>query len=115
MPDGDNSQNKKWVFTRATLKKDVFHTALDGLLGVILVFIFTRPASWPELLTTGLILIGAILPDLLQGIYYTKKVDFLKPVQKLHDYMHSGIRLSSYPLIGIPFQLIILFISILFF
>lgn len=115
MPDGGNSHNKKWVFTRAALKKDIFHTGLDGLFGILLVSIFTRPSSWPELLAAGCIIIGAILPDVLQGVYYTKKADFLKPLQKLHDYTHSEIKLSPYPLIGIPFQLLILFISILFF
>ena len=114
MSDRTDTRNKKWVFTRTTLKKDILRTTLDGMLGITLILVFAPPISFSGLLTSGLIVVGAILPDFLQGIYYTKKADFLKPVKNFHDYVHSKINLSPYPLLGIPFQIIILFISILF-
>ena len=75
-------------------------------------YVNARPQSLHEALPLAAAVIGGILPDFLQGVYFTKKAEFLKPLQKLHDFMHTKIKLGPYPLIGIPFQVAILILSL---
>ncbi|TSC69519.1 MAG: hypothetical protein G01um101466_12 [Parcubacteria group bacterium Gr01-1014_66] len=95
-----------------TLLTDLNHMIFDGVLAIGILFFFMRPEVLRDWLMFGAIAIGSTLPDFLQGVYFTKKAAFLKPLQLFHDRMHTKIKLGPYPLIGIPFQLTILFLSL---
>ena len=111
---GENPDKREWQFKTNRFSKDFFHFAFDGFLGAGIAFLIIRPASLHEFFLWSLIIVGSCLPDFLQGVYYTRKAEFLKPISRLHSRMHTKIRLGPYPLLGVPFQLLILGISLWF-
>lgn len=115
---GRNEQKLQWsadqahIFRRRVIR-DIGHFAVDGLLGVGITLLLTRPVSAEEWLWIIGAIAGGILPDFLQGAYLSGAA-FLRPLQRFHDRCHTKIKLGPYPLIGIPLQIIILFIAISF-
>ncbi len=107
-----NADARRWHIHSTHFLKDVRNMACDGFLGLALVFAITRPTTARELLWALLAVIGGALPDFLQGVYYTHRAKFLRPLQHFHDLMHTTIRLGAYPLIGIPFQGAILLLAL---
>ena len=112
--DEENLEKREWKFRGNTFWRDFSHFAFDGFLGAGILFLIVRPTSWHDFLLWSGVIIGGCLPDFLQGVYYTRKAEFLKPHSRFHNWIHSKIKLGPYPLIGIPFQLVILFISLRF-
>lgn len=113
-PHGEKSQTRRWPFASAAFKKDIVRIACDGALGMVLVLLIGQPASFATAIPFLLAAFGAMAPDLLQGIYFTGYAAFLKPFQKFHDFCHTKIKLSPYPAIGVPFQIIIAIAAIYF-
>lgn len=98
---------------RARIVRDIRTIALDGFLGAGVILIIARPASMEQWLWVTTAIAGGALPDFLQGAYLAG-ARFLKPLQTLHDRMHTRIRLWDRPEIGIPSQLLIVIAAILF-
>lgn len=96
---------KDIIFTRATFGLDLMRSALDALFGLAVVTLLIWPTSLQEWLFVLLTVVGGVLPDFLQGIHYGLRLNFLKPHQKIHDWIHARIRLNPYPRLGIPMQL----------
>lgn len=105
-------EERAWKFGDATFLRDVRNVACDGLLGILFVALITQPSSPSEILWLFFTAAGSILPDFLQGVYYTRRADFLRIIHRFHGFMHSKISLGPYPLIGIPFQAVIFFSAI---
>lgn len=100
-------EKRKWKLDDSTFLRDIRNIAFDGLMGTLLVALITSPSSTNEFLWLFLAASGAVLPDFLQGVYYTRRADFLRIIHHFHGFMHSKISLGPYPLIGIPFQAVI--------
>ncbi|MBI4137782.1 MAG: hypothetical protein HY472_00850 [Candidatus Sungbacteria bacterium] len=99
---------KEWRQTPASLKTDLLRTGFDALAGVALVFLIIRPKTRQEFFWASAAALGGILPDFLQGVYYIGgEPRWLAPLQNFHQKIHSKIALGPYPLIGIPFQILI--------
>jgi len=107
----DDPHKAKWNFKSREFWKDFFHVAADGFLGTFLLLFALWPLTPDKTLFAFLIILGSVLPDFLQGLYFTRKFEFLKPAQKFHNFFHTKIKLDRYLLIGIPLQLIILAIA----
>lgn len=105
---------KDIVFNRATFWLDLMRSAADAIFGLIAVALLVWPASSHSWLFVILSVVGGILPDFLQGIHYGLRLNFLKPHQSFHDWIHAKIKLGPYSKLGIPFQLIIVLIAIAF-
>lgn len=103
-----------WNFFDKVFWKDVFRFGIDAFIGFGVLLLFSWPESWPAFFKIFFISAGAVLPDFLQGVYFTRKAEFLRPVQRIHDFFHTRLRLGPYPLIGIPFQAIFFLTSIFF-
>jgi hypothetical protein len=112
--DRDEDLKKHWVITRASLSRDITHAALDAFLGTAFIFTFFPPTSLETFLWAAATIMGAVLPDFLQGLFMIRRPSWMYPIQKFHTIMHTKIKLGPYPLIGIPFQCII-FIFFLYF
>ncbi|MEK7541500.1 MAG: hypothetical protein AAB533_01485 [Patescibacteria group bacterium] len=114
----DDEQKLHWgagkarVF-RKRLVRDVRTFAADALLGVMIILLIIRPASHDQWWWVAGAVIGGVLPDFLQGVYLSGAA-FLRPLQYFHDWCHTNIKLGPYPLIGIPFQLVIAGIAVYF-
>ncbi len=105
---------KRKFSSRKDFLHDLARIAFDGVLGVAVVLAIFRPASLSELLIWLGVIMAGMLPDLLQGIYYTRRAEFLKPLQVFHDFIHTKIKLGPYPLVGVPVQAAIFLFCILF-
>lgn len=108
----DNSEKKVWRRDRAALARDFLRFALDGAAGMAIAFFLTRPDLSGNLLWFAAVVSGSVLPDALQGIYMAG-CHFLKSHQIFHDRVHSKIKLDVYPLIGVPFQIVIATIAVI--
>lgn len=109
-----NKEKRTWDFARHSSRRDFIMIAADALIGSAIALLLLPPHSLQALLVTLLTIVGAILPDFLQGVYLFTKWKFLAPIQKFHDYFHTNIRLGPYPLIGIPLQIVVALIAIFF-
>lgn len=108
LPKEPVTQGRVWQWQSREFWKDCNHIALDATIGIGIAFFALRPDSVVSWTRVALMALGAVLPDFLQGVYFTRRADFLKPVQQWHDQLHSKIKLGPYPWIGVPLQLIIL-------
>jgi hypothetical protein len=111
----ESSDTRKWNMGSAEFFQDIAKIAFDFALGSIVFFLLARPHTAPEFLHMFLTIAGSTLPDFLLGIYYTRRAEWLKPFQQFHGLMHTKIRLGPYPLIGVPFQIIIILVALIFF
>ncbi|MDP3771957.1 MAG: hypothetical protein Q8Q94_01105 [bacterium] len=107
-----NAEGRRWHFHSTHFLKDARNMACDGILGLTLVLALAHPTTVREFSWVLLAVIGGALPDFLQGVYYTRRAELLRPVQHFHDTMHTNIRLGAYPFIGIPFQGAILVLAL---
>jgi hypothetical protein len=112
--DRDEDLKKHWDLTRSSLSRDLAHTALDAFLGAAFIFTLFPPTSLDIFLWAVATIMGAVLPDFLQGLYMFRRPPWMHPIQSFHNIMHTKIKLGAYPLIGIPFQLVI-FLFFLYF
>jgi hypothetical protein len=110
----ENVDTLEWQFKDPRFWKDVTRFAFDALVGFGILLFFTHPQTLPEFLKIVLIAAGGVLPDFLQAVYFTRKAEFLKFAQRIHDFFHTNIRLGPYPLIGIPFQALFFLLSLYF-
>lgn len=110
----NGKDNIRWPFGTKSFWKDLSRFAMDGLLGVGILYLFLHPRHLEDFLFFSAIIAGSTFPDFLQGLYFTRYFNFLRPMQRFHDKIHTKIKLGPYPLIGIPLQAI-LFLSALYF
>lgn len=69
--------------------------ALDAiiLLGFLAIFLWVGPMVSPTVLLASMV--GALLPDALQGLYFATEWKWLKPFQNFHVSIHNA---SNHPL-----------------
>jgi len=82
---------------------------LDFILGVMIVSILTFAYPQKFLILAGIL--GALLPDFLQFIYYTFRIKWLKPFTWLHKKIHLYDNLPFR--LGFPAILIVSLMAIL--
>ena len=111
----ENTNHEKIIFTKKTFYNDLMRAGVDFAIGSIVVYVLFRPTTLNQYLFLIAIIAGSVLPDFLQGMYYGLHLKSIKIHQTFHDRMHTKIKLGPYPKIGIPFQLLIVIISLLFF
>ncbi len=107
----EDMEKLRWGRNRALMWRDLRHFALDGFIGAAVVLIAIRPVSAAQWTWAGLSIVGGVLPDFLQGLYFLG-MRFLLPLQRFHDLAHTKMRLGPYPLIGIPFQALIFLLAV---
>lgn len=90
IPHGDEHLLKDHLTRGQNLRRLVGAASLDGLilLGFIIIFLWTGPVADKSVLIASLT--GALLPDILQGLYFTTQWSWLKPFQNLHLAIHNA-------------------------
>lgn len=112
-PERDETAHVKKISIRhPKFGRDFIKMSLDGTLGLALMWFMIEPMSFENLTWIGLAVVGGCLPDFLQGVYTILGLKFLEPIHRFHNYVHTKILLGPYPLIGIPFQLLILVLAV---
>lgn len=78
----------------AAIARDLFKIFCDVLLGATLYYILQPiPFSLQALLPFGAVILGGILPDALQPVYYLWKRPPMTGIQQWHKFMHTNLRL----------------------
>lgn len=90
---------------------DLSKIALDGVLGLGLAFLLFRPQSWHDVLITLVGIVGGVLPDALEFLYWKLGGKPLVWLQRLHHATHFKEDIKN-PIIGASLQVV--FIGILF-
>lgn len=103
---------KLWSKNHSLILSDLWRVLSDLAIGALATLAVISPDSWQEALPLMVAAIGGVLPDALQGIYYTGKVPFLEPLHDFHNRVHTKIELGPYPLLGIPLQLVIVGVAL---
>ena len=114
LPENKDPTKRKWNYTTALLF-DLAKIALDFGVGILATLFFWQLSISESWLLLGAIILGSTLPDLLGGVYYTRRFDqILHPLHQFHNFVHTKIKLGPYPLLGIPFQIIMAAFAIWF-
>lgn len=100
-------ETKLWARNPSLLFHDLWRVGLDLMVGTAIGALAFTPRSLEDAIPLTIAITGGILPDILQGVYFTGKASFLKPLHTFHDRIHSKIGLGPYPLLGLPLQLLI--------
>ena len=107
----EDKENRRFGKNRNAIMKDIRNFAIDGCLGAAVVLVAVRPATSQQWIWAICAIIGGCLPDFLQGVYIFK-IKALRLHQNLHDIFHTKIRLGAYPMLGIPFQALIVLVAL---
>ncbi len=110
--EGVSVDVRKWRYSKSFFL-DFLRFAFDAILGLGILLLIFQPRSLRETLAVLIVVIGSVLPDFLQGLYLTRRFEFLQPVQRFHDLCHTKIKLGPYPILGVPFQLLIVSVTLL--
>jgi len=84
-------------------------SAIDLLLGVVIVFLFIFFSFGPLIIISAAL--GAALPDILEIFYNNFHLKFLKPFSKFHNFVHFKKKISFFQ--GLPVLLILLMLTFL--
>lgn len=111
--EGDGRRARVLGIDAKKLLRDIFKLLCDGVAGVVILFFLIQPeASVSGLAPFGLIILGAVLPDILQFVFWF----FPKgPMPFIHRF-HRWVHVSREPRgsIGFIVQIILIVMSILF-
>ena len=111
IPHGDTSVAKKY--------KNPIHIATAALVDliillIVIVFLFLNQINlFKPSIMAGML--GAMLPDILQGFYYIYRGKVFKRLQNIHNLFHDAIskKYEMNFILGLIFQFIILIILII--
>ncbi|MFH1315617.1 MAG: hypothetical protein ABIH67_04430 [Candidatus Uhrbacteria bacterium] len=89
IPHGDYELGKSIRKSKAQLKKILGFITLDAIVAIFLILILVNIKELVPLRAISWAIVGAVLPDLLVGIYDVTKNKWLKPINTLHFYFHD--------------------------
>ena len=112
--DKANSLNTNMVISKSSYK-DLLKVGADGICGLLFSFLILGGLYQHDLSMILMGALGGMLPDLLQFCYWMWKPKLLKPLQRLHNWAHTKIRIDDKPVLGVLSQLaIIIFVVFIF-
>jgi hypothetical protein len=92
----------------SVLLGDIARTGLDFVVGAALSFFLATPDGVSAIIIVGLGVVGGVLPDFLQLVYYILKAGPILQLQKFHQWVHAADRrLKTMPALGVPVQIVI--------
>jgi len=104
---------RQFIFKKYFLTKDLLKNLLDGVIGLggaILIIGF--PKDFLEFVLFGLIVFGAILPDILEALFVIKKWRVLESLHKFHLAIHGKRVFINKPFWGVISQILIIVLVI---
>ncbi|MDO8523544.1 MAG: hypothetical protein Q7S12_04705 [bacterium] len=93
--DVENPLNSDMIFGLNFIL-DLLDIGFDFFLALFLPFLIFGSAQLPQLLIVLCGLLGGILPDALQFVYFKFRHEPLVSLQKFHGWIHTDIRLKSW-------------------
>lgn len=89
VPHGDFELGRNLRKSRTQLKKMIGFITLDAIIAIFLVLWIVNAKDLIPIRAISWAIVGAVLPDLLVGIYDVTKNKWLKPLNTLHFYFHD--------------------------
>jgi len=106
-------ENDKIIRNHKAITKDILNISVDVLIGSIILFVtYSFIASQFPVSAFLVVILGAVLPDALQAVYWLFKNSPVKYLQRFHLSIHANTKIKSMPL-GIGTQLALITISVL--
>jgi hypothetical protein len=94
-----------------SIARDVAVVSLDGIAGLALPVLILMPEAGTTVILAGAL--GAIAPDFLQFVWFVFRPRALAQLQYFHEWIHTGIRLTGRPFIGVVSQALIIACALL--
>jgi len=105
-----------FVFKKNFLIRDLSKNLLDGIIGLVgAILIIGYPSDFWEFILFGLIVFGAILPDILEALFTIKKWRVLEPLHKFHLIVHGKRIFQNRPFWGTFSQILIIVLIVFIF
>ncbi len=98
--------NRDFVF-------DLGKILFDIILGILLSFFIFQPSGNAEILTIAIGIVGGILPDPLQFLYFKFRHEPLVSLQKFHFLIHTKVKLSGGWFVGVFLQIFLVVIVVI--
>lgn len=98
------STDRKLSFNK-NMALDMLRIGSDGLLGLVLAYLFFFDSASPWVFIAGAI--GAMLPDPLQFVYTRFPKGPIVYLQRFHEWIHATKHLKGRPVVGIATQIIL--------
>lgn len=89
VPHGDEHLIKHHFTRQRTLRRLLGASLLDGCILASLTSLYLWTTPWANTATAIWGLIGALLPDLLQGLYFVTQTKLLRGFNRLHVAVHN--------------------------
>lgn len=93
------------------LLRDVSVVSADGIAGLALPALILAPQAGLVVVLAGAL--GAIVPDFLQFVWFMFRPRILARLQYFHEWVHTDIRLTGKPLIGVMSQALVIACALL--
>lgn len=114
--DGVYRGERKFIFQKSLLIKDLIKILLDFFVGLLIIFLFIGFSNnFDKILITGLIIFASSLPDILQVCYAFLKHSrpkILELERKFHHYIHGERIFENQPILGFISQILTLLVVI---
>ena len=107
--DKDNLMNSDLVINE-NFFSDILKIGFDAMLGIVLSLIFFQSGRLEIFSIPVLGAIAGILPDPLQFVYWKCRCQPFIALQKFHLWIHAKTNLKEKPVLGIFYQLCIIFV-----
>ncbi|MEA1929295.1 MAG: hypothetical protein U9M92_00165 [Patescibacteria group bacterium] len=103
-------QLEKYVKIGPAFLGDLMKTGADFFLGALLALLLFYPASGIDLRALLLGVIGGVLPDFFQFVFWRWRPFWLNHLQRLHHWAHAKKGLDNSPLIGVLSQVAVIIV-----
>lgn len=106
--DNDSKTEKVFIAKKIFIIKDLAKNFLDGGLGLaIAFFIIGGQFYFKKIFMIGIIVLGSLLPDLLEVFYIIFKKFSPAVFHSFHSHFHTNYRFKNQPAKGIILQIIV--------
>ena len=89
IPHGDYKINVDFRKTKKKIKRAVAYGTVDAVLAILLILWIVNWKDFANMSAISWAIAGAVLPDLMVGLYDFTKSKYLKPLNQLHFLFHD--------------------------
>jgi len=86
---------------------DLLRFSIDAAAGMVISFLVASLLNAPLVQTVSIGVMGGLLPDALQFVYWKVRREPIRSLQRLHLWIHAKKHLANKPALGISLQIII--------
>lgn len=89
IPHGDHKINVEYRKTKKRIKRAVAYGSIDTVAAIFLILWLVNWKDFANMQAISWAIVGAVLPDLMVGLYDFTKSKYLAPFSKLHFFFHD--------------------------